>query len=254
MLKDSTEADDIIVLSISGRLETSDVEQAMGRLDKALDLGGQVHIFVEVLDFHGMPFDAWLNDIGHGLQYLTRLKQFGRVAIVSDQKWLRAASRIESALLPFVRYEVYTPDQRDQALAWVKGEASSPRAESVRILANGDAEIFAFEIDGRVTREGVDALHDHLSQAARSGTGLKLLAIIKHYDGFEPGIFVEPKYLELKLSLLRDVSRYAIVGGPDWIERLIKLSKPLLRMELRHFPAGSEDAARAWLHRASEAD
>lgn len=254
MLKDLTEADDVVVLSISGRLEASDVEQAMGRLDKAFALGGQVHIFVEVLGFQGMPFDAWLSDAGRGLHYLTRLKQFGRVAIVSDQKWLRAASRVESALLPFVRYEVFTPDERDHALAWVKGEASAPRPETLRVLANGDAEIFAFEVNGRITREGVDALHDHLSQALRPGIGLKLLAIIKHYDGFEPAILVDPKYLELKLSLLRGVARYAIVGGPDWIERLIKLWNPLLRLEIRHFGAGSEGEARAWLHLMEEPD
>jgi hypothetical protein len=239
--------DDVIMFSFSGRLEKADVEEAIRRLDAAFERGGKVHVFVEVRDFKGMALDAWLSDLGHGLHYLTRLKQFGRFAIVSDQRWMRTASRIESALLPYITYEVYTPDQREHALAWVKGAIDTPRPETVRILGNGDAEIFAFEIDGRVTRDGVKAVRDQLADAIRRKTDLRLLARIRQYDGFEPALLVDPQYLELKLSVLRHVSRYAVVGGPEWLERLMKLFDPLLRMEIRHFDLDEEDAARAWL-------
>ncbi len=248
MLNDQTETDDIIILTISRRIEKADVEQAMGRLDKSFARGGKVHLFVEVLGFEGMPADAWWSDLGHGLRYLTKLKQFGRIAIVSDQSWVRVASRVESALLPFVTYEVYTPDQRDHALAWVKGEAETARPETLRVLSNGDADIVAFDVDGRVTREGIDALSAHLSPLARPGAELKLLALVRHFDGFDPAILVDPKYLEFKFSLLRHVSRYAIVGGPEWMDRVSRLADPLLHMDLRHFDAGDEQAARAWLH------
>jgi hypothetical protein len=42
------------------------------------------------------------------------------VAVVADQAWVRAGTRIESALLPFVSYRVFMPAQRDEALAWVR--------------------------------------------------------------------------------------------------------------------------------------
>lgn len=247
MLTDQTEKDDVIILSMSGRLEKADVDQAMRRLDKAFESGGKVHLFVEVLGFEGMPREAWWSDLSQGFHYLSRLKQFGRIAIVSDQSWIRIASRIESALLPFVTYEVYTPDQRDHALAWVKGDVPIARAETLRVLSNGGAEIVAFEVDGRVTRDGIDALYAHLSPLATSDAKLKLLNHVKHFAGFDPAILADPKYLELKLTLLRHVARYAIVGGPPWLDRLAKVADPLIRMEIRHFPEGEEQAARAWL-------
>lgn len=247
MLKDQTEQDDVVILSMSGRLEKGDVDQAMRRLDAAFKKGGKVHLFVEVQGFSGMPADAWWSDLGQGFHYLTRLKQFGRIAIVSDQSWIRIASRIESALLPFVTYEVYTPDQREHALAWVKGEVSAPRPETLRIISPADAEIVAFEVDGRVTRAGIDALYAHLAPLARPGAGLKLLNHVKHFAGFDPAILADPKYFELKLALLRHVARYAVVGGPSWLDGVAKAADPLLRMEIRHFPEGDEAAARTWL-------
>src|SRR3546814_8073513 len=48
-----------------------------------------------------------------------KLNRFGRVAIVADQAWIRLASRLESAILPFISYRVFEPDQRAEALAWV---------------------------------------------------------------------------------------------------------------------------------------
>lgn len=245
MLSELSDAPDVIAVSISGRLEKADVERIMQRLDAAFARGGKVHIFAEVLDFEGMPADAWISDIRHGLRYLGHLHQFGRIAIVSDRSWIRFASRIESALLPFVSYEVFTPEHRDHALAWVKGETDRPRPDALRI---GDEDGFiAFEVNGRLTRESLKVLHAHVTGAARAGAPLRLLARIRNYDGFDPAIFVDPEYLELKLSLLRHVSRYAIVGGPDWMERIVDLSAPLLAMKLRHFDRDEEEAARNWL-------
>lgn len=247
MLKDQTERDDIVILSISGRLEKGDVDQAMRRLDTAFEKGGKVHLFVEVLGLAGMPKEAWWSDISQGIHFLTRLKHFGRIAIVSDQSWIRAASRIESALLPFVTYEVYTPEQRDHALAWVKGEVATARPASPRVLSNENADIVAFEVDGRVTRDGIDALYAHLAPLAQPGARLKLLNHVKHFAGFDPAILADPQYLQLKLTLLRHVARYAVVGGPSWLDGVAKVANPLLHMEIRHFPESDLEAARTWL-------
>src|SRR3546814_12387287 len=70
---------------------------------------------------------------------------------------------------------------------------------------------------------------------------------MKRYDGFEPAILADPKTIERKFSLLHRVSRYAIIGGPDWLATLVKLFDPLLKLELRHFPLDGEDAERDWL-------
>ncbi|WP_206239197.1 SpoIIAA family protein [Novosphingobium terrae] len=237
---------DVIALSITGRLEKADIEKAMALLDAAFARGGKVHLFVEVRDFTGMPADAWLSDLRHGLRYLTKLHQFGRVAIVSDQSWVRAASRIESALLPFVTYHVYRPEQRDHALAWARGEVSDPQPPALQVVEDGQG-IITIEINGRITPQTVDALAEQIARFSGEGRSLRLLARVRHYEGFDPALLIDPKYVELKLSLLRRVARYALVGGPDWMARIAALADPLLTMDLRHFPIEEEDAARSWL-------
>lgn len=247
MAQTPPDRDEILIFSFSGRLEKSDVEEAIRRFDAALERGGTVHAFVEITDFQGMSWDALRSDLGHALHYLLRLKQFGRFAIVSDQSWIRLASRLESALLPYIAYEVYTPDQRDHALAWVKGEIASPRPEPIRILAGEDPDIVAFEIDGRITQDAAKALRERVTEAVAQGGGHKVLAIVRQYDGFAPALLADRQFLEWKLSLLRQVTRYALVGGPSWMRHLIELSDPLLRMDIRAFAEGDEAAARAWL-------
>ena len=237
---------DIIALSVGERIEKDEMELAFRLLDEAFARDGKVHIFVEVLDFQSIAPDALLFDLRHVLHYLARLRQFGRIAIVTDQSWVRIASRIESALLPYVSYEVYPVTQRDRALAWVKGEVDTPYAQAVRRIP-GDDDICAFEVDGRITADELDGLYTHIFEVSQPDSPLKILVRMKRYDGFAPAILADPKIVERKLSLLHRVSRYAIVGGPDWLATLVKLFDPLFRIELRHFPLDSEDAARAWL-------
>ncbi|WP_068090428.1 SpoIIAA family protein [Novosphingobium rosa] len=238
---------DVIALTIEGGLEKEDVDRAMGLLDAAFARGGKVHLFVEVRNFTGMPADAWLSDLRHGLRYLTKLHQFGRVAIVSDQSWVRAASRIESALLPFVTYHVYRPGQRDHALAWARGDVSDPQPPALQVTGADGQGIITIELNGRITPQAVDALADTIVRLGGEGRSLRLLAKVHHYEGFDPALLLNPKYVELKLSLLRHVARYALVGGPDWMARVAALADPLLTMDLRYFPADEEAAARIWL-------
>ena len=54
---------------------------------------------------------------GHRL----KVRGKGRVAVVADQTWIRASTRLESALLPNISYRVYMPEERAEALAWVTG-------------------------------------------------------------------------------------------------------------------------------------
>lgn len=247
MLTQLPGTDDLIALSIEGGLEKADVERAMALLDAAFERGGKVHLFVEVKGFTGMPLDAWLSDLGHGFRYLTRLKQFGRVAIVSDQNWIRATSRLESMLLPFVTYQVYTPEQRDHALSWAKGEVPEPTPPVLTIAGPETDGILTFDVDGRITSEAVEAFAAHIAGLALTDRSLRVLARIRRYDGFDPVLLVDPRTLDLKLSLLSHVARYALVGGPDWMGRIATRANPLLKMELRHFPEGQDSAARTWL-------
>jgi len=51
----------------------------------------------------------------------------------------------------------------------------------------------------------------------------------------------------MKLKALHRVERYAVVGGPLWLAAWVAAVAPVLRLEVRHFPADEETEAWDWL-------
>src|SRR3546814_15043115 len=88
---------DIIALSVGERIEKDEMELAFRLLDEAFARESKVHIFVEVLDFQSIAPDALFYDLRHVLHYLARLQQFGQIAILPNQSWVRLASHLRLA-------------------------------------------------------------------------------------------------------------------------------------------------------------
>jgi len=125
MLQFLDSADDVIALNISEKVTSADLDVIMDRLDAAMARHDKVHLFIETRSIDGIELAGLAAHIGRAMPLFGKLKQFGRIAVVADQMWLRAATRLESALLPFVSYKVYMPDQRAAALAWVEGKSTA---------------------------------------------------------------------------------------------------------------------------------
>lgn len=123
MLKMIDSADDVIALEIADKISGGELETVMDRLDAAMARHDKVHIFVETRSIDGIEIAGLGAYMTRALPLLGKLDRFGRVAVVADQGWIRAATRIESAVLPHIRYRVFEPDARDEALAWVRGAA-----------------------------------------------------------------------------------------------------------------------------------
>lgn len=112
---------DVIALSIGGRIEGKDLDTILDRLEPMIESGRPVHVFVETRHIDGIAIDGLAHYALRAMPLFGKLEAFGRVAVVADQAWIRCASKIESALLPGISYRVFTPDAREDALAWVNG-------------------------------------------------------------------------------------------------------------------------------------
>ena len=113
--------DDVIGLRVSGQITGADLDAIMDRLDAVMAAHDKVHVFVETQGIEGIELSGLPAYMQRAMPLFGKLDQFGRVAVVADQAWIRAGTRLESALLPSIRYRVYMPDERDEALAWVIG-------------------------------------------------------------------------------------------------------------------------------------
>lgn len=113
-------SDDVIAATVSDKITSEDLDTLMGRLEDRLARYPQVHVFVETQSIDGLQVAGLGAHVARAMPMLGRLGQFGRVAVVSDQAWIRGLTRVESAMLPFVSYRVFEPAQSAEALAWVR--------------------------------------------------------------------------------------------------------------------------------------
>jgi len=116
-------ADDVIALIVSDRIGGDELDAVMNRLDGAMARHAKVHVFVETRSIDGIEIAGLGAYMKRALPLLGKLDRFGRVAVVADQAWIRALTKIESAVLPHIGYRVFEPDARDEALDWVTGAA-----------------------------------------------------------------------------------------------------------------------------------
>ena len=112
---------DVLAVKIAHKITGEDLDAVMDRLDAAMDRHDKVHVFVETQQIDGIELSGLPSYMSRALPLFGKLNRFGRVAVVADQAWIRAGTRIESALLPHISYRTYMPDERGEALAWVVG-------------------------------------------------------------------------------------------------------------------------------------
>jgi hypothetical protein len=119
----------VIALKVSKKITGDDLSAIMDRLDSVMAKHEKVHVFVETEGIDGIEVTAMPSYAARAMPLFGKLDRFGRVAVVADQAWIRAGTRLESAMLPNISYRVYMPDERDEALRWVRGEqAAEPSA------------------------------------------------------------------------------------------------------------------------------
>ena len=240
-------APDVIALRITGRLSRDEIMGTTERIERAFAANEKTHLFVEIADYQGFDWSALGEHLPHAWTLLRQREKFGRIAVVSDHRWILWATRIESALIPGLSYETYRMDEREQALAWVEGRRPYPHGEAVTLIETDSPDVFAFELDGRIGAEEMHALVGRINALMDGRPGpVRLLARFKDFRMPAPAA-VDGDYLRMKLRALHRVERYAVVGGPAWLPVWISAMSPLFRPELRHFPADREAEAWDWL-------
>jgi hypothetical protein len=238
---------DVVAAKFKGRIERNDLARYVDRVEAALESQERVHLFVEIVGFDGVDWHDMEPFLGSWFRMLGKLKHFGRIALVSDTAWLRWAAKLESALLPYISYETFPPEDREIALAWVTGDRDSSRGPAIKIILTTKPEVLGFEIDGKISAEELHAVSIHLNRMLADSEPRRMLGRIKRLEGFDPACVFDSEYLAMKRGMLDRLERYAIVGGPAWLASWVKALDPLFRIDIRHFELKDEAMAWAWL-------
>jgi hypothetical protein len=129
MLEELDSVADVLAVRISHKITGADLDAVMDRLEALMETHDKINVFVETREIDGLELTSLPRYMARSLPLLGKLDKFGRVAVVADQGWVRAGTRLESAMLPNIRYRVYDSDERAEALAWVTGVGASAAAE-----------------------------------------------------------------------------------------------------------------------------
>jgi hypothetical protein len=247
MLNIIEDSGDFIALEMEGKLRSEEIGQVVDLMEKATDANEKTHLFAEVRNFSGVEMAGVADHLKNSMPLFKKLDRFGRIAIVSDQTWVRAIAKVESLVLPNISYETFLLEERDRAFEWAKGELEKPHAPALKIIDTNSPGVIGVEYNGKASGEELGAAAKLFVAEVERGGAKRILGRIRRYGGFEASGVFDRNYLEMKLRMLGHVERYALVGGPSWLKAVVEMLDPLLRVEVRHFEAEEEAAAWSWL-------
>ncbi|WP_421903323.1 STAS/SEC14 domain-containing protein [Maridesulfovibrio sp.] len=107
----------VLGLKIDGKIQEEDMSNMIAVCEKKMENIDRIAVYVEVVEMGGISFSALVEDLKFALP---NLKRFSKKAVVSDIKWHESLVKIGDKLFPSIEVRHYSPEQRDEALEWVK--------------------------------------------------------------------------------------------------------------------------------------
>ena len=111
-----------------------------------------------------------------------------------------------------------------------------------------DARTIEIDVAGRITREDFDAIAPKVEQFANDHGPIKVLEVVRHLDGVEPGLIWDG--LRLDFRVVPHITHCAVVGDAAWLSPLTRAASVVMPIAMRCFPMAEMDAARTWLTEA----
>lgn len=250
MLKQVPAPDHVIALMLDGKLTGEGVEKYHSILEKKLQQHAQIGIYVDLTRLTDMSANALIEGTKADLQLFSHLKQLHRCAFVSDKEWPHTLVTFAQLIFPVLELKVFPSEQNEEALQWAAQTHATPvvRQPAIRFLPTSKTNVLAFEINGLITSEEMPNAIKQLEGFFAAHDKVRLLNRMKYFAGFDPSILMQSSLISMKLSAMNKLERYAIVGAPNWMGKIIGVINPIFAdIDMQTFSADQEEAAWVWL-------
>jgi SpoIIAA-like len=235
----------VAAFRLSGDVTKADYDRIVAEAEAKLQNNPRIAVFAELAEPMHMTFHALLTDLRYTLAKLGQWRRFARVALVTDKAWPSALLRVVGPCLPDIESRSFRSTDRDAALAWA-GQPQ-PRPPALRMIATTRPDTYAIVWNGRIKPADIDQVLGVLRGELEARMSVRVLFRIEDMGGIEPAAVLKPTLFRMKLLGWRKIERYAVVGGPNWLERYVKIARTISNIDLRHFTLAQEAEAWTWL-------
>lgn len=251
MLKDITAPDHVIALSLDDKLTGEGIAEYRQTLATKLENHAHISICIDLTRLTDITANAMVEGTKADLQLFSHLKQLRRCAFIADKEWPQAILSFLKPLIPTVEMKVFSASQSQQAINWaadIAAKSEDSDKAAIRFLKTTKDNVLAFEVDGVMSSEQMPQVIQRVEQYLNEHDNVRLLNRIKHFGGFDPSILFQSGLVSMKLSAMEKVERYAIVGAPGWMSKIIDTMNPVFPdIEMRTFALDQEADAWQWL-------
>ncbi|MHB1286978.1 MAG: SpoIIAA family protein [Leptospirales bacterium] len=250
MLKQVAAPDHVIALSLDGKLTGEGIQAYQGLLEAKLQQHAKVGVYVDLTTFSDMSPNALIEGTKADMKLFSHLKQLGHCAFVSDKEWPQTVVSFVQLIFPVLDMRIFSSDQSEEAMKWATDidAAHAPKGSAIRFLPTTKDNVLAFEIDGLMSSEEMPSVIKKLEDYLAGHDKVRLLNRMTHFGGFDPAIFMQSGLVSMKLSAMEKVERYAIVGAPGWMSKVIDAINPFFPdTDVRTFLPDGEGDAWVWL-------
>lgn len=250
MLKQVSAPDHVIALALEGKLTGEGIQEYQSILARKLQQHAQIGVYVDLTTFSDMSKNALIKGAEADMELFSHLSQLSRCAFVSDKEWPQTMISFAQQLFPMLDMRVFPSSQSEEALKWAGDTSDTPvsKEASIHFLPTTKANVLAFEVDGVMSSEEMPNVIKKLDKFLAEHEKVRLLLRMKHFGGFDPAILMQSGLFSMKLSAMDKVERYAIVGAPGWVRKVIGAINPVFPdIDMQTFSADREEDAWAWL-------
>ncbi|AFJ02523.1 Protein of unknown function (DUF3478) [Methylophaga frappieri] len=108
-------------IALQGKLDAMQMRTALDEL--VMQSAGIEHglMLYDIVSFHLPSLSAIGVELSRLPAMLKLVKQFDRVAVLTDKQWIKTVSELEGALFPGLTIKAFERHQQDQAEAWLVG-------------------------------------------------------------------------------------------------------------------------------------
>ncbi|CAM1650922.1 STAS/SEC14 domain-containing protein [Bartonella sp. W8122] len=106
------------------------------------------------------------------------------------------------------------------------------------------AGAIGFSVNGVLASSDVENLYGLFEAEAEGQNHIDMIVIFKEYDGIDWESLFNEDTAKIRAEAFKKLRRYAIVGGPSWLNLAIEFFRPFGRIETKWF--ASENIDKAW--------